>query len=108
MATGENSPVRSLVLSIPDHQTKPTLAAFVWKQPGVKRCLFSTTVSSASSPAVAPGFRQCPGIPANDLLFQMGKYSFDYVRIFDTCDYLGGATARFTDRNIDIEYPFQD
>jgi hypothetical protein len=34
MATGENSPLRSLVLSIPGHQAKSTLCAFVWKQLG--------------------------------------------------------------------------
>ena len=34
MATGENSPFRSLVLSIPGHQAKSTLCAFVWKQLG--------------------------------------------------------------------------
>jgi hypothetical protein len=34
MATGENSSFRSLVLSIPGHQAKSTLCAFVWKQLG--------------------------------------------------------------------------
>ncbi len=34
MASGENPPFRSLVLSIPGHQAKSTLCAFVWKQLG--------------------------------------------------------------------------
>ena len=36
--TDENPPFRLLVLSIPGYQAKPTLAAFVCKQPGVKMC----------------------------------------------------------------------
>ena len=34
MATGENSPFQYLVPSMPGHQAKSTLCAFVWKQLG--------------------------------------------------------------------------
>lgn len=39
MDTSETSPFRSLIPSIPGHQAKPTLAAFVWKQPWAQSSL---------------------------------------------------------------------
>jgi hypothetical protein len=36
----------------------------------------------------------------------MGKDLFNYLRIFDTCDDLDGATACVTGRYVDIEYSF--
>ncbi len=103
MVTGENSPFRSLVLYIPDHQAKSTLCAFVWKQLGGEE-LFVWYYRKLSWCACVrcPALGQRAGIPSERLLFQMGKDLFNYLRIFDTCDDLDGATACVAGRYIDI------
>ena len=101
MATAENSPFRSLVLSIP--ATRPIRPSVLssGSNLGVNSCMFGTIVSSAGVRR-HPALGQRAGIPSDSLLFQMGKDLFNYLRIFDTCDDLDGATACVTGRYIDI------
>ena len=75
MPTGETSPFLSLVLSIPGHQAKSTLCAFVWKQLGGEE-LFVWYYRKLSWCA-------CGGarLSGNELEFRLTAFCFRWERI---------------------------